>query len=286
LNSISVIVSAPPGIAECVFLDQFMESADPKRLQIIVADGSPDFVDQSRDGVVHLSMPRADIQLLITEGLRRSTGDWVVVTEDHCRPLPGLIDSYRKAADGHPEVDLFSGAVDNLTSTSPWSFALFLSGLGQQWTHAGIAPAAPSNANLMVRRSAILATELAQAGGFLNLTIPRLIRAGRYGHCPAAVVDHILPLEGSAALTFQYHCAVGVTVANRATTQPLRWPARLVRTGQQMITYVFVKPWRTAMTLRGTPHARPGTAFRLMLLGLSIVAATVTVDLRRLGQRP
>jgi hypothetical protein len=286
MSSFSVVVTAPNGIAECVFLDQLVPSTDSADVRIVVVDGSSDYVDQSRDGLLHIKAPEADIQALVTEGLRRATGDWVIVTEDHCRPLPGLIDSYRKAIDDQPDIDLFSGAVDNLTSTSPWAFALFLSGLGQQWTGAETAPPAPSNANLMVRRGAIFASELARAGGFLNLTAPRLIAAGRYGHCPAAVVDHILSLEGRAALAFQYHCAVGVTTANRETTRPLRWPARLAQTGRQMVSYVLVGPWRTARNLRGTPYTRGGTGLRLMLLGLAVMVASVTVDLRHLTRRP
>ncbi|MFT4912151.1 MAG: hypothetical protein ACI9YM_000725 [Brevundimonas sp.] len=286
MGSISVVVTAPGGIAGCGFLDQLIPPTDAGGVQIVVVDGSPDFIDQSRDGLLHIAAPQADIQGLVTEGLRQAAGDWVIVTEDHCRPLPGLIDSYRKAIDDQPGIDLFSGAVDNLTSTSPWSFALFLSGLGQQWTGAETAPPAPTNANLMVRRSAILAGELTRAGGFLNLTIPRLIAAGRYGHCPAAVVDHILSLDGRAALTFQYHCAVGVITANRETTPPLPWPARLAQTGRQLVSYVLVGPWRTVRSLRGTPHARGGTGLRLMLLGLAVMVATVTVNLRRPGQRP
>src|SRR6185312_5204678 len=193
IDSISVVVTAPHGIAHCPYLDDLLSQADGQTLELVIADGASDYVDRSRVGLRHLSVP-GGINALITEGDRQSFGEWVIVTEDHCRFLPGFIESYRDAIRDNPDVDVFSGAVDNLTSPSRWAGSIFMIGLRTYWTQSKRPPANAANANLMVRRSAILASELAVDGGLLNLTVRRLVEAGRYRHCPTAIVDHVLYL--------------------------------------------------------------------------------------------
>jgi len=283
--SISVLVTAPLGIAACHYLDDLLPGADGRNLEIVVADGATNFVDRSRVGLRHLSLPGRGLQGLMAEGIRRCSGEWVVLTEDHCRPLPGLLAAYRDAIRGNPEVDLFSGAVDNLTSASPWGFAVFMIGLRQFWAKATQPPSGASNANLMVRRSAMLASELAVDGGLLNLTAPRLVRSGRYKHCPAAIVDHVLDFSLSEAVRFQFNCTRAVLAVKRETLPPQPVPTQIVGTCRDVVCHIAIVPFRVVREFRGTSQSGPAAAVRLMLLGFAAGIAMIAVDLARLLRR-
>jgi hypothetical protein len=283
--SISVVVTAPFGIAACDYMDDLLSRADGQGLEIVVVDGASKYADQSRVGLRHVAAPRSGLQGLIAEGIRQSSREWTVVTEDHCRPLTGFLEGYRDAVRENPDIDLFSGAVENLTSTSPWSFAVFMIGLRPFWTKATLPPSGASNANLMVRRSAILESELASDGGLLNLTVPRLIRSGRYKHCPNAAVDHILNLSWSEAFKFQFNCTASVVAVKRETLPTQRGPTRIVDICRDVVYHAAVVPFRVVRQFRGTSQSSPAAALRLVLLGLAAGIATITVDFGRLVHR-
>lgn len=278
--TVSAVITAPRGIKSCVYLDDLIAQADACRLEIVVVDGSDDYVDYSRPNLRHISKPGASIQGLITQGLVQATGEWVLVTEHHARPLPGLLAAYSEAVEANPGIDLFSGEVENLTSISPWAFANFLISLGDFWPSAHSQPSTASNANLLVRRCAILPSELALEGGFLYLTIARLVAAGRHGHCAGAVVDHVLPLTFSEAVAFQYHCVATGTAARRCTS-PLRpLPVQALRDGLALVYFSVVTPYRVMSTLYGTSQFRVHMALRMALLGLASSAGLLSADFK------
>jgi len=279
MEPISVVVTAPNGIADCVYLDDLSEGADGETLQIVVMDGASNYVDQSRRGIRHISAPGCRIHGLIAIGIRNAELEWVLVTEDHCRPLPGFLDAYREAIRAHPGVDLFSGATENLTSTAPWSFANFLVGLPDFWPAVEQNPKNASNANLLIRRSAIRPSELASEGGFLNLTLPRLRASARYAHCVDAVVDHVLPLSREDAISFQFHCAASGRKVRHATSPVRPLPVELLRDVFVLGYLSAVKPVQTIARLRGTEHFSVSMAFRIMALGATHGAGLLWADL-------
>ena len=280
MNTVSAVITAPRGIKSFVYLDDLTAQADACRLEIVVVDGSADYVDCSRPNLRHISKPGASIQGLITEGLVRATGEWILVTEHHARPLPGILAAYSEAVGANPGIDLFSGEAENLTSISPWAFANFLIGLGDFWPSAHPQPNTASNANLLVRRSAILPSELALEGGFLYLTIPRLVAAGRHRHCAGAVVDHVLPLSFSEAFAFQYHCAATGTASRRDTVPRRPAPVQALRDGLAFVQFSVVAPCRLMSSLYGTPHFRGRTVLRVALLGLATAAGVLSADIK------
>jgi len=278
MEPISVVVTAPNGIADCVYLDNLSEEADGETLQIVVVDGASDYVDRSRKGIRHISAPGCRIHGLITIGIRNADLEWVLVTEDHCRPLPGFLGAYRAVIRAHPEADLISGATENLTSTAPWSFANFLVGLPDFWPTIEQNPKNASNANLLIRRSAIRPSELATEGGFLNLTVPRLRTSSRYAHCVDAVVDHVLPLSREEAISFQFHCAAtGRNVRHAAS--PIRpLPVELLRDLLILGYLSAVKPVQTIARLRGTEHFSALMALRILTLSATHGAGLLWAD--------
>ena len=289
---VNAVITAPHGIRSCVYLDELVAQADAGQLELVVVDGSDDYVDCSRPSLCHISKPGGSIQGLITEGLVHATGEWVLVTEDHSRPLPGMLAAYREAVQANPGIELFSGEAENLTSISPWAFANFLIGLGDFWPSAHPQPNTASNANLLVRRSAILPYELTLDGGFLHLTIPRLVAAGRHAHCPGAVVDHVLPQSFSEAFAFRYHC-VAIGTASRRRAVPLRpLPVQALRDGLALVYFFVVTPYRVMSKLYGTSQFRALMALRIALLGLASSAGLLSADFKRVlcgwrtGRRP
>jgi hypothetical protein len=275
---ISVVVTAPHGFDDCVYLDELLLAADGKSLEIIVADSSFAETNRSQTGLRHVRAPGVGLYALINEGIHQSAGEWVVVTEDHCRFLPGFIEAYREAIRRHPDVDLFSGSVDNLTSSSPWASAIFVTGLHRYWPELEKPPQNATNANLMVRRSAILASELAVDAGLLNLTVPRLIAAGRYAHCRDAVVDHVLHLSCLEAIKFEFNCAGGAReVVGELHPRPLR-PVVLFR---DFAHNALFSPLRKARDVSGTSQSGMAATLRLVTLGIAAAAATLAADLKR-----
>ena len=280
---ISIVVSAPFGIDRCLFPDDLLAQVDGLSLEIIVADGAPDYVDRSRPGFRHLGVGSPNPYKLKTVALLNVTKEWVLVSEDHARPLPGILAAYREAIQHHPDIDLFSGTMDNLTSTSPWSLAFFLYGDGHNyWSLARKLPRGASTANLMIRRSAILAPELASDYGFFLLTIDRLVQAGRHRHCANAIVDHFLPLNFPQAMKKWFWLAERSTLARRKTRPPRPLLVQAMRDCAGLIYLPTLGAWRTALTLRGTPYFNAPMCLRLMMIGLANAAGVISTDIKRL----
>jgi hypothetical protein len=264
---ISVAVSAPHGISECLIPPDFFAAAERGSLELIFADASENFVDQSRPGLKHLNVGGAGIFETIQAGLACARNDWIFVIEDHGRPLLGLLETYRAAIAANPEVDLVFGGIENATSVSPWSWACFFYNKVDYWPAARCEPKLPSLANLMVRRAAILPSELSQAGGFQFVTYPRLLAAGRMLYCPEAVIDHVRWFTPGSALTTSFHAARAVT-AHSSRGGGLATAKRLLRDAL-IAAYGFTYlPWRITRSLRGTPQASWIMGLRLVAIGL------------------
>jgi hypothetical protein len=266
---LSGVVSAPHGISECLIPPEYFAAADAGSLELVIADASEHFLDQSRPGLKHLNLAGAGIFALIQAGLQAASCDWLFVFEDHGRPLPGLLDAYRAAIAANPEVDLVFGGIENVTSVSPWSYACFFYNKLDYWPAAGLEPKAPSLANLMVRRSAILPSELSQVGGFQFGTYPRLLAAGRLLYCPEAVVDHVRWFTLRTALATSFHGARSVTAAAEARRGGRATPKRLLHDAL-VATYGFTYlPWRAMLGLRGTPQSPWLMGLRIAAIGLA-----------------
>lgn len=220
---------------------------------------------------------------MIQAGLQRARNDWIFVVEDHGRPLPGLLETYRAAIAANPEIDLLFGGIENMTSVSPWSFACFFYNKLDYWPAARLEPKVPSLANLMVRRAAILPCELSQAGGFQFVTYPRLLAAGRLLYCPDAVVDHVRWFTRRSALTTSFHGARSVTAAAQAIRAGRSVPDRLLRSGL-IATYGFTwLPWRVMRSLRGTPQGSWLMGLRVVAIGLVRAAGTLWAHIAGAG---
>lgn len=281
MTSISCVITAPSGIAECLLPDDVIVGADDRSAEIIVVDGSDTYADQSRLGVKHLWRPGGSIYDLMTVGLRQAKMEWVVIFEDHGRPRPAFLHAYRLAIANYPDMDLLGGALENASSTSPWSFATFLFGSHEYWPPAGCRPGLPTNANLAVRRSAVLDSELASGSGFMYRTVPRLVRANRYTYCPDAVVDHVVPLTWQGALAKQFHCSAGVTRGRReaSASEPIR--RQLARDCVEAAYHATVTPFRIMLHLVGTGQFRWSTMWRLLAMGASSGAGVLSAGIQR-----
>jgi hypothetical protein len=271
---ISVVVTAPYGISRCLVPADFFAQAEGETLELIFVDASEDYSDQSRLGLKHLNLSGAGIFALIKAGLLHARGEWILLIEDHGKPLPGLLDAYRAAIAATPEADLFFGGLENLTSVSPWSFAHFLYGGLELWPVAGLNTGGPSAANLIVRTAAVRPSELEQEGGFHFLTVERLVNSNRCQYCPNATVDHIRNHTWRSSLAAHFHGArLEAAVApkilrTRFSTKDVLWRALMAVHG-----FIY-RPWRVKFSLRGTEQDRWALVPKLTAIGLARAAGT------------
>lgn len=285
MTSISCIVTTLKGIAACHFLDDLLAQADDGSCEVIVVDADALCTDQSRPGLRHISVPGASLYRLMSVGVMHALNDWVLVIEDHGRPMPGLVRAYRAAIETHPDVDLFGGALENVTSTAPWSFATFLYGSHEFWPPARQNPPVPTNANLIVRRSAVRESDLAGDSGFIFAAVRRLVHERRYQYCPDAVIDHVVELTFRGALSTQFYCTKRVTKGQRDASRGTSAALQLVRDMPGFAFWAVLVPARIMMRVRGTTQFRWSTLWRLFVVGLSCAAGVVSADVDWLRAR-
>ena len=266
---LSVVISARAGLSRCLGLDFFLAGADAGLFELIVVDGAEDAKEHRHSGLRHLLLPGASVFELRRAGLSNASKDWILLTEEHCRPLSNLLDAYRNAIQKNPEVDLISGAVTNDTSSTPWGWASFLIFRHDFWPASGKTPGQPTISNLIIRKAAILESELASEGAFDCATIPRLARSGRYMHCRDAVEDHVDHHSTCLhALITNFHSArAGAALARR--TAPWGARALLIRIVAVPVNRILAVPARVMYDVRGTSQGRWSLLPRLMALGLA-----------------
>jgi len=282
--SFSVVVTAPDGIQACRYLDAWIAELAGTPGEIIVADGSDKFIDCSSGRLHHIHCPETSVQGLMTAGAAIALGDWVLLSEDHCRPLPAIIAQYRDRIEREPLADLIAGTVDNLTSRGPWSFAIFAIGLSQFWREAHLVPDTATNANALFRRHAIAPDELTVSGGLLNLTAPRLAHSGRLAICRTAVVDHVVHLDRGNAVDFEFACTAGSINEYRALA-PLSLPADIWDSIKRAIGCALIVPARVARNLRGTSQSRLALLSRVTFVCVAVAWRLVLMDTKRLWGR-
>ncbi|MBV9043710.1 MAG: hypothetical protein JO348_10160 [Alphaproteobacteria bacterium] len=282
MPEITVLITAPSDSEGYVYLGDWITQAQSADVEFLLADARPASDEALPPALRRIGRPGGSVQGIIDEGMRQARGAWVLLTEDHCRPLPGLFDAYRKAMREHPHADLYAGGVENLTSTSPWGFANFLAGLNHVWPRAHGTPPDASNANLLVRRSAIQADEIAVDGGFLVRTLPCLIAQGRHVACPDACVDHIVPVSGPReGMRIEHRIVTAATMARRNVLPPRPPLVQFLRDLAAIPYYVAISPFAITAHLRGTPQYALGTVFRLAVLGGAIGIVPLKIDLKR-----
>lgn len=281
--SFSVVVTAPHGIAHCDYLDAWQPELEAHGAELIVADGLDGRDENDRGAVRHRRFPGASLQQLLGHGVAASRGDWVLVTEDHCRPLEGVLASYAQAIRENPEADLIAGGVDNLTSVSPWSWTIFAIGLGGFWRRAPQPVSEATNANFLIRRSAIRAEELTARGGILNRTIPRLVAEGRFASCLGAAVDHVVHLDLHTAVAFEYGCTRGWVDDARSASGPApSVPADLLSSFKTFYNCSIVSPFETVAKTRNTPLATLSGRLRVFYVCIAVAALLLRDDLVRI----
>jgi hypothetical protein len=278
---ISIVVTAPHGISGCLVPPDLIAAADGKSLELIFADAGEKYQDQSRPGLTHLNVGGAGLFAMMQAGLQCARYDWIFMIEDHGRPLPGMLDTYRAAIAANPDVDLLFGGVENLTSVSPWSYACFFYNKLDYWLPARLQPKYPNLVNLMVRRAAILPSERAQEGGFQFGTCPRLLAAGQLLYCPEAVLDHVRWCF--APPWRQASTPRAVTSSARATGGGRTTLNRLLRDGLIATSGFTYHPWRLPRGLRDTPQRPWPMGLRLAAIGLMRAAGMLWAHIAGAG---
>jgi len=90
---LSLVVSAPHGISNALLPPEIFAAADGELLEIIFIDAGDGYVDQSRPGIRHLHIRAASLYDMVQAGLRAAGKDWVILIEDHARPLANFLET-------------------------------------------------------------------------------------------------------------------------------------------------------------------------------------------------
>lgn len=287
----SVVVTAPDGIALCDYLADWEPELRGHDAELIVVDGAEDSVEGDKGPARHCRFPGASLQRLMALGVKEARGEWVLITEDHCRPLAEILTAYARAIAKTPGADLVAGAADNLTSISPWSWAVFAIGLGEVWPHAPQPPRGASNANFLVRRSAVRDDELRIHGGVLNKAVPRLVEEGRFTTCPEAVVDHVVHKDRRTVVGFVHQVTREAMAEGRAAAESSPSAvADLWLSFKKFIGCALVVPLRTWRVTRNTPLATLPHRLRVAYICVTVSFLLAGDDLvrifRQLSSRP
>jgi hypothetical protein len=281
----SIILTAPFGFDSCIDLDSWLRELDDRAGEIIVVDSTAGTVDRGRGRIRHLRLPGETFIGLITKGVKEARGDWVLVSEDHCRPVAGIVDRYAETIARYPMAHLVSGRVENLTSRSPWSFAVFSIGLSEVWNQNSSPPRGASNANMLIRRSALRPEELETTGGVLMNAVPRLVRSAAMVVATGALVDHIVDLDGRNAADFVFECTHRSISQQRAINGPLTFFGDVSEAVQRWLGCAVVVPLTVARNHRGTPQAGLMNWLRVASICLRVAARLALADIRRLAAR-
>ncbi len=193
MQTLTLVITSPRSSVNCLPLRSLGALADDPRLNIIFSSGAvtaPPLPDGSR--IVMNHCPGAGPFTLRRTALAlaaQQPGDWVVLTESHCKLKPDFFAAYFQAMADHPEADLLFGPVVNETSIRPAEMVNFLYSYYAYWPPTKMLPPSASIANVAIRKSALSAADLAGDAGFEAVILPRL--AQRQAYVPGALVDHV-----------------------------------------------------------------------------------------------
>ncbi len=114
--------------------------------------------------------------------------DWVVLLEDHNTIGPGWVQGILEAiASAEDDTKILIGQATNVETTSPWSWASFLTSSGFHWYPTADRPVLPTLYNCAVRR-AVLGTERWATGEYeFNILAEIALKAQA---APSMVLDH------------------------------------------------------------------------------------------------
>src|SRR5262245_44848494 len=144
-------------------------------------------------------------------GLRREIPllagrEWVVLLEEHVVVTTASLDAARELIGRQPDIDLVVFLARNLTTTTPWGWAMFLYTFVRAWAPLAAAPTyAPVTASIV--RSRALGTERLREGAWEFEVVPRLFAGGRFAYSNDVYIDHVKPVGALAGLVLVFHNA-------------------------------------------------------------------------------
>ncbi len=146
-----------------------------------------------------------------TFGLRREIPllagrEWVVLLEEHVVVTTASLDAARHLIRRRPDIDLVVFLARNLTTTTPWGWAMFLYTFVRAWAPLAAPPTYAPVTSAIVRSRA-LGTERLREGAWEFEVVPRLFAARRFAYSNEVYIDHVKPAGALAGLALVFHNA-------------------------------------------------------------------------------
>jgi len=236
--------------------------------ELIIGDGDghgvPSDFSSLYPGAEALRIPGASIFALRSAGIRRSSGEIVILTEDHCRLSPdwcaGLLESHRK----YPDAAVVSGAVENGSPDALMDWANFFIAHGPMMgpVHDGETKEI-SLSGAAFKRSA-LPREFPQDGVMEMLYLRQLMRqGGRLFTNDKISLDHVQSYGFWKTLAIHFHNGRSIAGFRKLSLGPWHFVLRIA----SCPILPFFLLWR----VRSIVHKR---RFRAqLLLSLPLMAA-------------
>jgi hypothetical protein len=257
---------------------QVLRSAMRDIDEVIVLNGSaaapaaPAAADESWFRVV--TIPDASVIRLRAHLPAVCKKEWVMLLEDHSLVDTRTLDAIRELIRTRPRNDLIAFLGKNLTAVSPWAWANFLHTFALIWAPLDRPPPFSLVTATVVRRSRLETEAPLQDGVWELQLIPRIFSAGNVEYSNAIYVDHVKPLNLTAAALINFHNARAGAALQRSLGIAVR---SILHEGW----YNFTP--RPRLLARAVAHRSAelpaGTAWRLHVIGFAHLLGNVVGSL-------
>jgi hypothetical protein len=132
---------------------------------------------------------------------------WVVLLEEHALMTPRSLEAIRQLIRSRSATQLIVVLGKNLTSTSPWAWAVFLHTWTLVWAPIEQPPPFAPVTSAVVRRDQIGGDGPLEEGAWELQVVPRIFRGGKVEYSNEIYVDHVKPMTFGSAVLISFHNA-------------------------------------------------------------------------------
>ena len=239
-DSISFVITAPRDLREITANLETLRSQLCECDEVIVLTGIEP-TETETPGQIPYSLvviPDASVFTLRAHIPAVCHNEWVVLIEDHALVNPPALRSIRELIRTNSELDMIVFLAKNLTSISPWGWAIFLFNFTLVWAPLGEAAPPFSPVTSAVIRRAKFGTDAPLREGVWELQlIPKIYSEGKFAYGNAIYFDHVRHVNFVSAVILEFHNARAGAAFQRSLGVPISnilyegWHCAVIRPG-------------------------------------------------------
>lgn len=182
--------------------------------------------------------------------------EWVVLIEDHALVEPPAVRSIRELIRSKPELDMVVFLAKNLTSISPWGWAIFLFNFALIWAPLRVAPPFSPVTSAVIRRAKFRTDVRLQEGAWELQLIPKIYSEGKFAYSNAIFFDHVKHVNFVSAVIVEFHNARAGAAFQRSLGVPI---GNILREGRHC---AVIRPGKLAEAAASRLRELPAGTFR------------------------